>query len=51
MIKEALSTESYNKYIQEQVSKADIKFYDTKGSLQNGNSETQAETNQETKSE
>ena len=51
MIKEALSTESYNKYIQEQVSKADIKFYDTKGSLQNGNSETQAETNQETNKE
>ncbi|WP_297376700.1 peptidylprolyl isomerase [uncultured Helcococcus sp.] len=55
MIKEALSTESYNQYIQEQVSKADIKFYDINGSVQNGNSEskgeTKQETNQETKSE
>ena len=51
MIKEALSTESYNQYIQEQVSKADIKFYDINGSVQNGNSESKGETKQETNQE
>lgn len=50
-IKEAIATEAYNKYIQEQVSKAEIKFYDTKGSLQKGNSETKGETKKETNKE